>query len=72
MSDRLEEISIAIFRAQQLISLFRRNEELIEERNPDDLDAITSAACFFLDQAQNATQGVIKTAMALERSGNHS
>lgn len=65
MSDRLEDISIAVFRARQLIGLLQ--EEFSDDPTPDQLDAITSAANLLLDQASSSLEEAIRESMKREQ-----
>ena len=65
MSDKLEDISIAVFRAQQLITLL--HAEFDDEPTPDLLDAITSAVSLLLDQASSSLEVAIKESTISER-----
>ena len=65
MSDRLEDISIAVFRARQLITLL--HAEFDDEPAPDLLDAITSAVSLLLDQASSSLEEAISESLKREQ-----
>ena len=65
MSERLEEISLSIFRAQQLISFLHSG--MTDSPDADALDAITCAARLLLDQALNALDEEIHESMISTR-----
>ena len=65
MNDRLEDISIAVYRAQQLITLL--HAEFDDEPTPDLLDAITSAVSLLLDQASSSLEEAIRESMKREQ-----
>lgn len=65
MSDKLEDIFIAVFRAQQLITLL--HAEIDDEPTPDLLDAITSAVSLLLDQASSSLEEAIRKSMKREQ-----
>ena len=65
MNDRLEDISIAVYRAQQLITLL--HAEFDDEPTPDLLDAITSAVSLLLDQASSSLEEAIRESLKREQ-----
>lgn len=64
MSERLEQISLSIFRAQQLISFLHSG--MTDSPDADALDAITYAARLLLDQANTALEKEIHESMLSE------
>ena len=64
MSERLEQISLSIFRVQQLIALLHSGMK--DSPGADALDAITYAARLLLDQADTALEKEIHESMLSE------